>query len=391
MKIRAITGVCALLLASTSNAAEAGLTIYGLLDYGVNYVSNIGGETRWAGTSGLMQGSRLGFKGLEKLGPDLSALFQVENGLDLGTGQAQQGGLLFGRQAYVGLLSDTYGAVTLGRQYDSMVTFIGSRVTSPVYGGGITAHPGDIDNLNNSKRVNNAVKYMSPSFGGVTFGGLYGFGEQPGNGSRNQIWSVGAGYDNERLTLGTAYLNVRNPNQSYFTSNPTNVPGVALNNMTGSPIYSGFSSAGLYDAYGATARYSFDALKVGLVYTHINFGKLGDTSSGANPQRLSGTAKFDIGEINFTYNWTQNLISELVYSYTRGSGVGNIGGSHYNTFALSLDYYFSKRTDVYIISATQNASGTDSTGKSARATLNTQAASGSDKQTFVQIGLRHKF
>jgi len=71
--------------------------------------------------------------------------------------------------------------------------------------------------------------------------------------------------------------------------------------------------------------------------------------------------------------------------------VGTIGSSSYNTLSLSLDYYLSKRTDVYVIGSTQFASGTDSTGRAARATLNALTASSTDRQTFVQLGIRHKF
>ncbi|QGZ65128.1 porin [Paraburkholderia acidisoli] len=378
-------------LCGLAHAEASSVTLYGLIDYGINYQSNSGGGRVIGGASGIMQGSRWGFKGVEDLGGGLSAIFQLENGFDLGTGKSLQGGLMFGRQAYVGLSSRDYGALTLGRQYDSLVTFVEGRMNSANYGGGTTAHPGDLDNLNNSKRVNNSVKYMSPSFGGFTFGGVYGFGGQAGDFARNQIWSVGAGYDYGNLSAGVAYMNVRNPNQSWFTSAPTNVAGASLNNMTASPVYSGYASAHTYQAVAAAARYTFEGTTVGLVYSNVQFRDLGDTSSGANPLRLTGNAKFDTGELNVTHYWTPFLLSQFVYAYTHGSGVGTIGGSSYNNISLSLDYYLSKRTDVYVIGSTEFASGTDSTGHAARATLNALTASSSDRQTFVQLGMRHKF
>ncbi|MBA5735597.1 porin, partial [Escherichia coli] len=68
------------------------------------------------------------------------------------------------------------------------------------------AHPGDLDNFNNAYRVNNAVKFTSQSYGGITFGGLYSFGGQAGQFSKNQVWSLGAGYNNGPLVLGVGYL-----------------------------------------------------------------------------------------------------------------------------------------------------------------------------------------
>ncbi|CAN7780319.1 porin [Paraburkholderia hospita] len=391
MKIKSISAAAFLAACGAAHANVSSVTLYGLIDYGVNYTSNSAGGRVFGGASGIMQGSRWGFKGAEDLGGGLSAIFQLENGFDLGKGTALQGGLLFGRQAYVGLSSNAYGAVTLGRQYDSLVTFVESRMNSANYGGGTTAHPGDLDNLNNSKRVNNSVKYMSPSFGGFTVGGVYGFGGQAGDFARNQIWSIGAGYDYGDFSAGAAFMNARNPNQSFFTSTPTNVAGANLNNMTASPIYSGYASAHSYQAVAAAGRYTLGSAMFGLVYSNVQFKDLGDTSSGSNPLRLTGTAKFDTGEFNLTYFWTPALVSQFVYSYTHGSGVGTIGSSSYNNISLSLDYYLSKRTDVYILGSTEFASGTDSTGRPARATLNALTASSTNRQTFVQLGIRHKF
>lgn len=391
IKIKTLSATALIAACGAAHANASSVTLYGLIDYGVNYTSNSAGGRVIGGASGIMQGSRWGFKGVEDLGSGLSAIFQLENGFDLGKGTALQGGALFGRQAYVGLSSKTYGTVTLGRQYDSLVTFVESRMNSANYGGGTTAHPGDLDNLNNSKRVNNSVKYTSPEFSGLTVGGVYGLGGQAGDFARNQIWSVGAGYEYGAFSAGAAYMNVRNPNQSFFTATPTNVAGSALNNMTASPVYSGYASAHSYQAVAAAGRYTLGAATFGLVYSNVQFKNLGDTSSGSNPLRLTGTAKFDTGEFNLTYFWTPSLASEFVYSYTHGSGVGTIGSSAYNNLSMSLDYYLSKRTDIYVLGSTEFASGTDSTGHAARATLNALTASSTNRQTFVQLGIRHKF
>ncbi|MFX6218091.1 porin, partial [Acinetobacter baumannii] len=67
--------------------------------------------------SGLMKGSRLGVKGVEDLGGGIKALFTIENGFSVDTGEAGQGKLLWGRQATVGL-SGNFGTVLVGRQND---------------------------------------------------------------------------------------------------------------------------------------------------------------------------------------------------------------------------------------------------------------------------------
>jgi GBP family porin len=74
-----------------------------------------------------LNGSRWGFRGREDLGDGLTALFVLENGFTIGNGAFSQQGREFGRQAYMGLSSNRYGAVTLGRQYASMADFISPR------------------------------------------------------------------------------------------------------------------------------------------------------------------------------------------------------------------------------------------------------------------------
>ena len=104
----------------------------------------------------------------------------LENGFNVNNGKLGQGGLMFGRQAYVGL-SSQFGTVTLGRQYDSVVDYVGPLEAGDQWGGYIGAHPGDIDNFNNSYRTNNTVKYTSANYAGLTFGGTYSFGGIAGN------------------------------------------------------------------------------------------------------------------------------------------------------------------------------------------------------------------
>jgi len=69
----------------------------------------------------VAQGSRIGFKGVEDLGGGLTALFTIENGFNADTGQAAQGGLLFGRTAIVGL-SGSKGTVYLGAKRITSMT-----------------------------------------------------------------------------------------------------------------------------------------------------------------------------------------------------------------------------------------------------------------------------
>ncbi|MEA3082433.1 MAG: hypothetical protein QOC89_130, partial [Paraburkholderia sp.] len=89
--------------------AQGSVTLYGIIDEGLNYISNRGGGKVFSTTSGVIQGSRWGVRGVEDLGGGLKATFMLENGFDASTGKLGQGGLEFGRQAWVGLSSARLG------------------------------------------------------------------------------------------------------------------------------------------------------------------------------------------------------------------------------------------------------------------------------------------
>ena len=381
--------------------AQSSVTLYGVVTDGLNWTSNAGGHSLYNASSGVIQASRWGFRGTEALGDQMKAVFVLENGFDPNSGSLSQKnrgstqGLEFGRQAYVGL-STRYGTVYLGRQYDSVVDFVGPLEAGTQWGGYISAHPGDLDNMNNTYRVNNAVKFTSVNYSGFTFGGVYSLGGNAGDFSRNQVWSLGAGYTNGPLNLGVGYLNVRNPNVSFFGDNGASSTTTASTNYISSPVYSGYASAHTYQVIAAGGAYTFGAATLGATYSNIQFGGLGDTStSGPNTRGYSGNARFDNTELNFKYQVTSALLAGAAFDYTSSGNVsragGSAGGAKYYQGSVGVDYFLSKRTDLYLIGVFQKASGIDSTGASAVASINNLSPSTSDRQSTVGVGIRHKF
>jgi GBP family porin len=169
--------------------------LYGLIDTGLTYTSNSGGSSNFQQASGILNGNRWGLRGAEDLGNGLKAIFVLENGFNLSTGKLGQNSREFWRQAFVGLSSNQYGAVTLGRQYDSVVDYLAPlELNGTQYGGTLASHPYDNDNLNNSVRINNAVKFQSVDYAGFKFGALYGFSNAAGSFADSRAYSVGASY-----------------------------------------------------------------------------------------------------------------------------------------------------------------------------------------------------
>jgi predicted porin len=371
--------------------AQSSVTLYGIIDEGFNINTNSGGKHLYNLSSGVLQGSRFGLRGTEDLGGGLKAIFVLENGFDVNNGKLGQGGLMFGRQAYVGLGSQ-FGTVTLGRQYDSVVDYVGPLEAGDQWGGYIAAHPGDLDNFNNAYRTNNTVKYTSKNYGGLTFGGTYSFGGQAGNFTSNQIWSLGAGYANGPLVLGVAYLNARTPAASggLFNNGGTiATPATAV----ASPVYAGFASANTYEVIGAGGAYTFGGATIGATYSNIRFGKVG-ASYGAGA--FAGQSfTLNNAELNFKYQLTPALLVGAAYDYTRGDEVANASRAQYHQGSLGIDYFLSKRTDVYVIGVYQHATGQtlSSTGTviDAHAAINGLTASSNQNQLTARVGIRHKF
>ncbi|WP_244847295.1 porin [Caballeronia sp. SL2Y3] len=368
--------------------AQSSVTLYGIIDAGFVYSNNVGGQKLYAMSSGNVQGSRWGLRGTEDLGGGLKALFVLENGFNVFNGRLAQGGSEFGRQAYVGLSTAQFGTVTLGRQYDSVVDFTGAFEVGSQWATYYGAHPGDLDNMNNSNRVNNAIKFTSANYAGFTFGGLYSLGGNAGQFNRNQIWSVGLGYSQGPLQLGAGYLNVKDPNYSFFGNTPAS--STTGSNMGGSRVYSGYASAHTQQVISAGAAYTFGAATVGATYSNTQFKDVGrEAGTGLNPAGYTGgTGKFHNAEINFKYQLTPALLVGAAYDYTKGYGLGN---AKYHQGMLGADYFLSKRTDVYIDGVYQHASGTDSTRGAAVANINGLSPSSTSNQVAALVGIRHKF
>jgi general bacterial porin, GBP family len=137
-----LLGACVVSAAASGQTST--VTIYGSVDAALGATRTGSGTTLPGGTvstgpnttlkrldSGVGPGSRLGFRGNEDLGGGLSAMFLLEMGMAYDTGALQQGGLAFGRQAYVGLQGKNW-TITAGRQYGALD--IAFALGTPLFG-----------------------------------------------------------------------------------------------------------------------------------------------------------------------------------------------------------------------------------------------------------------
>ncbi|MEM5387310.1 porin [Paraburkholderia phymatum] len=364
--------------------AQSSVTLYGVIDEGINYTNNVGGNSVVELQSGYAQGSRWGMKGAEDLGGGNKAIFQLENGFDLNSGRLGQGGRMFGRQAYVGLSNDKFGTVTFGRQYDSVVDYLAQTTSNGNWSGYLFSHPFDNDNTDNSFRVNNTIKYASPDIAGFQFGGTYSFSNDT-NFANDRQYSFGAQYTTGGLLLAAAYLQANNAGATTGGAIATNDASFLAQRMR---------------VFGAGINYTFGSATVGFAYTNSNYknptgnGYLADPAAIIAPGATLNTLKFQNFELNAKYQITPAFFVGGEYVYTMENYDASTGGvkPKVHSVGLMADYNVSKRTDFYVQGMYQKIAGDKTNSIMDNAfILGTQAPSSTANQFAFRAAIRHKF
>ena len=375
-------------LASTAAFAQTNVTIYGLIDYGYAYrfdgknaVPNsdtINSSSQLNG--GQQSGNRLGFKGTEDLGNGLKAVFLLEQGFQSDTGASASSNSFYNRQAYVGL-SGNFGTAVGGRLYTPHYTFVSGLDPfaagtvgryNNVYSVSAFSVPGTaFGNLTDPVRVDNAVAYISPSFGGFTVTGAYS-----NNASGNEA-------------NGAALTDSRQNSEN-------NTVYAILGQYTGGALTVG-------------ANYHYIAAGTGLRYSALAIDNVQNFT-------LGGSYDFKVAKVMALYSWNEidnslaNFPNTTLNNYMLGATVpfgkfaakgsymysdGNQGIGDAQQVALGLDYNLSKRTNLYsayswIDNNTVRMNGVGDASTSGVAAASNNTLPGAFQQGF-QFGVRHMF
>jgi predicted porin len=348
--------------------AQSSVTLYGLIDAGIVYTTNQSGGHEVQMLNSIAQGSRWGLRGAEDLGGGLKAIFTLESGFTPSNGGLGQGGLLFGRQAFVGLSSRQYGTITMGRQYEEVVDFVSDTTTDRF--SILFQHPGDNDLTNRGLRTSSAVKYTSPDMSGFKFATLYGFGGQPGSITDLSIYSLGGRYEHGNFYVGAAFTHIDKPGQQ---TNLGRTWFSASNVING--IYS--INASSNDVMALGVKYKLGKATAGLALSQSSFNNVPDI----------GTARFQNVDLNLSYFITPAFMIGGAFVYTNALIDNSSIHPRYQQANLMLDYFFSKATDVYLMMASQWANG----GATQAQTSQFISASSTNRQSTFTIGMRHKF
>ena len=383
--------------------AQSSVTLYGTVDAGLIYSTNqqvtrpdgsTSGHANYQLGGGNLVPSRWGLTGSEDIGGGTTVNFALENSFFTQNGALLQGGTLFNRNAWVGLSNGRYGTLTLGRQYDPFSDDLGAYVSSNSWATLYGSHFGDVDNLNEAFNFNNSLKYLSPSFGGFTIGGLFSLGGVAGDFSRNRGWSVAANYAHGPLSLSAGYLTLRDPLQAALGGESGYIGDFSCANP--GAAFCELQNASRVSIYGAGGSYAFDRVTVALSYTHTRLSQSLYFASPAAPQ--GSDISFDIAELNTS--WTLSPEWQVGFAYIFNDARPDGGSStRLHQVNLGTTYSLSKRTALYAVAIGQKSSGAglgidpaDPSGATRNlAQIPNLVNSDTDRQLAVMVGIRHNF
>ena len=356
----------------TAAQAQSNLSIYGIMDLGyVNQKSDgaDGSPTDKASNSyfgqGVQQISRLGFRGNEDLGGGTSAFFTVETALQPNNATAST---WFNRQSFVGLRMNAIGNFAIGTQYTPVsnqisATDVGQRNHMPgnvIFSQVSTQNngnpgvrpyvpPGGSSYTTNSftNRTANTLTIKSVDFSGFKVGGAL-----VQNGStvtsdnttatknNHTGWGLQVDYTFQQLYVGIAYQALKSLNTSpsttvnYPTPEIWALPPGGINTQD-NQIY-------------AAATYDFNILKAYLQYINRKVTSAIDSSYYAKRSAQQVGVRAHLSPV--IEAWA-SIGNGSIMDFGRGLPTAN-----FVAWQTGLNYYLSKRTNLYGIYGINNMS-----------------------------------
>jgi len=333
----------AVLAASGAAMAQSSVTLYGLADVWFGTVKTNDGTTSLTQTkldSGGINGSRWGLKGSEDLGGGLKANFQFESGFNIDNGASAQGGLLFGRQSWVGL-SGGFGAVKLGRTtspYDDIQGASNAVFDSALSASNDVFRSGSTTLSTYNARPNNALYYQAPNVSGFSGAVSYALGEDK--------------------TTTTSATSTTSMNLTYAAGPLAVQFGYQVEDVVNATAASADKK---YTRLGAS--YNF-----GVATAKASYGKV-DNVGNANG---ADTTEYQIGvDVPVTAALT------LSGSFAKSEDNTTLGDAERTGYALGAKYDLSKRTFLY--------------GGYRHAKTDNVGATADTKVDLFAVGLQHRF
>lgn len=389
-------------IAGAAQAQDSSVQIYGIVDAGVIYTTKMAAPVtgnprntgnQFAVSNGLLQSSRIGFRGKEDLGGGLYAEFGLENGFSVDNGTALQGGALFGRRSVVGFSGANLGVLHIGRRKDFTDEIAAQYSSITPFSGLITAvHANNMDRIGGN-RANNMIYYSTPNFSGFRANISYGFGEAAGSTSTGQSLGLGANYDVGPFSIGLGYWRSKLGTAAFPSSDQGATSGagcaVAAGNG-GDTCMKMWILGSAYKLGNVTFRGTFSKVDQPLLKTSAgaapNFNTTFTATAGASAFTAGGVnndqAKIiDVG-IDFAVAPQILLTGSVLQS--RYNFVGASQKGKLTELIAGIQYFLSKRTTLYSTIGTLSASNMYNPG------IN-NAPGADSRSSIIAAGVRHTF
>lgn len=380
----------------TGAQAQDSLTVYGIIDLGLQYATvnqtrnKVFERNQFVGvSSGVQSGSRFGLRGTHSMGGGFETVFTLENGFNAGTGEAQQGGRLFGRQSTVGIKHNDIGQLDVGRQINLASNYF--LPIDPFIEGFGQANIGASFGSANTVRYSNMLMLQAQATKSLTIGAGYSFAtELTGIYANNGLCSsgicqainqssqfqtnnnlraltLGAKYANGPLLLAVAYDQLWGPD---------NIP-----NGPPKPNPTAWMAGGAYDfrvikisfAYGQTRNGTWNGQPVGAGTTPTS--PLSDGSLGSGALFLAGAAASSMMLGMTVPIGEASILASVQRLQQQGDAVPSTLTGPQMVYSAAYLYSFSRRTNLYTYASYGN----------------NYAAVRAAQSTVVGVGLRHQF
>jgi predicted porin len=314
-------------LYSVSAAAQSSVTLFGVVDEGIRYATHADqqGNYRVQVANGASE-SAWGFKGTEDIGGGTKVVFELENRFFPNSGQTDPAYPFF-NTAFVGLQSNTYGKLTMGRQINPLSdAVLRSYITNPWLPTFYQFRPEVM--MAQGVWTSNMVKYAA-RWQYLTAEVSYAFGNNAGAfGAGSQLGASIVYLPGIPLRLAAAYLDSRD----------------AVN-----------ASAHL-KSWTAGGSYSFGSTTVtaGWAENREDDGFVGNFPNGPfTPPELSALKFNTFSARQMFYGGVSQLIGDATHLSanvwrTIQSGKTQAANGNATQFQLLADYNLSKRTDTYL-------------------------------------------
>jgi len=362
-------------------ADSSHVTVYGKIDMAYSSTSN---GTSAAGLAGSTNGqvssqvSKLGIKGSEDLGGGLTAIWKIEQQIDLdnssknGNGSGAKNSFAT-RNTYLGLKSKAMGTVLLGR-HDTPYKIATRKLdvfsdtladNRAIMGGSTTAGSGAgaMD-----ARIPDMLAYFSPAMSGFTLAAAYVAGAEQATLStqtKGAAWSFAGLYKSGPLFASLAYQ-------------------VFDFGSVGTGQFAGTAND-KFKAVKLGVGYKFDALQVNAILEQTDY-----TNANGAVDTVGRTDWYLAGKYSF------NSSDAIKLAYAKAGNSNNLGAgvaNGANQVSIGYDHKLSKRTMVYAqYSRVNNDTGASYTLSKAGSTAGAQALTGSGANpSAFSLGMRHSF